>query len=554
MKIQRYNKHLRIGWISSLFCLFLGLAVSGCLDLRSATKNPQSEKESIFDARLTHPTNDGRPDEDVRSILKKYHADDSYKEIKILYPYNNSIFPPEIASPTFKWTVEGDLQTWLVMIDFGKRHKPLYILCDKTGWTPSREIWDLIKEFSKEDQARITILGVNPDSNYKVFFRGTVTISTSKDEVGAPIMFRRVPPSFEYASTFPESMEWCLGDISSYDEPPVIMSNLHVCASCHTFSGDGKVFGMDMDYKNNKGAYAFADVNESVTLTDQNFVNWNDFPRDDGLQSTGLFSRISPDGKHVVSTINEIHFLAKISDPYCSQLFYPIQGNIACYSKDDKKINLLATGAEGKEIVQTEPSWSPDGKYVLFSSATMTRDFYVELKGNTVFKSEDAGIDELNKQYPVQFNIYRVPFNNGMGGQAEPILGASNNGKSNYCARYSPDGRWIVFTQSITGLAVQPDSKLYLVPSTGGEAKLMNCNLSRLNSWHTWSPNSRWLAFVSKESSAYTELFLTHIDENGNDSPPILIGRFNKTNFAINVPEFADIPSGGIQQIILQGS
>ncbi|MBN1627362.1 MAG: PD40 domain-containing protein, partial [Deltaproteobacteria bacterium] len=169
------------------------------------------------------------------------------------------------------------------------------------------------------------------------------------------------------------------------------------------------------------------------------------------------------------------------------------------------------------------------------------------------FKSEE-GYDELNKKYPVQFNIYRIPFNNGKGGKAEPIPGASNNGKSNYCARYSPDGKWIVFTQSVTGLAVQPDSRLYIIPSAGGEARLMNCNLSRLNSWHTWSPNSRWLAFVSKENSAYTELFLTHIDENGNDSPPILVERFNKDNFAINVPEFIYIPAQSIKQIILHGN
>ncbi len=503
----------------------------------------------IFDERIN--TSGFPAESEVRSILKGYDFKQPCKEINILYPYNNSIFPPEIASPTFKWAGEGDIETWLVTVDFGRRHKPLYILCDKTGWTPPKEAWEVIKENSKQGRARVTILGMDRDSDYTVSCRGTVDISTSEDEVGAPIMFRRVPPSFEYASTFPESMEWCLGDISSYDEPNVIMSNLNVCASCHTFSGDGLSFGMDMDYKGNKGAYAFTGIQENVVLTDQDFVNWNDFPRDDGLQSTGLFSRVSPDGRYVVSTVNEIHFLAKISDPYCSQLFYPIQGNIAFYSKDDKKIRLLTTGT--KTTVQTEPSWSPDGKYVLFSSATMIRDLYAELKGNSVFKAQE-GIEELNKKYPVQFNVYRVPFNNGAGGQAEPLNGASNNGNSNYCARYSPDGRWIVFTRSVTGLAVQPDSKLYILPATGGKARLMDCNLNRLNSWHTWSPNSRWLAFVSKENSAYTELFLTHIDENGNGSPPILIERFNKDNFAINVPEFADIPAGAVKQITLQGS
>ena len=31
----------------------------------------------------------------------------------------------------------------------------------------------------------------------------------------------------------------------------------------------------------------------------------------------------------------------------------------------------------------------------------------------------------------IQYNLYRIPFNDGKGGQPEPILGASNNGMSN---------------------------------------------------------------------------------------------------------------------------
>lgn len=77
----------------------------------------------------------------------------------------------------------------------------------------------------------------------------------------------------------------------------------------------------------------------------------------------------------------------------------------------------------------------------------------------------------------------------------------------------------------------------------------MRCNLNSVNSWHTWSPNSRWLAFISKETSPYTQIYLTHIDPEGNDSPPVLLHRFNRPNFAVNVPEFVNIPSGGIQRI-----
>ena len=50
----------------------------------------------------------------------------------------------------------------------------------------------------------------------------------------------------------------------------------------------------------------------------------------------------------------------------------------------------------------------------------------------------------------------------------------------------------------------------------------------------------------------YTELYLTHIDEEGHDSVPIRVSRFNKPGYAINVPEFADIDAGGIRHIVMQ--
>ena len=67
----------------------------------------------------------------------------------------------------------------------------------------------------------------------------------------------------------------------------------------------------------------------------------------------------------------------------------------------------------------------------------------------------------------IQYDLYRVPFNEGRGGRAEPVAGASRNGKSNSFPRISPDGRWIVFVQARNGLLMRPDSQLYIVPAAG---------------------------------------------------------------------------------------
>jgi hypothetical protein len=65
---------------------------------------------------------------------------------------------------------------------------------------------------------------------------------------------------------------------------------------------------------------------------------------------------------------------------------------------------------------------------------------------------------------------------------------------------------------------MRPDSRLFIVPAAGGVAREMRCNTRLMNSWHSFSPNGRWLVFSSKSWSPYTRMFLTHLDKDGRDS------------------------------------
>ena len=149
----------------------------------------------------------------------------------------------------------------------------------------------------------------------------------------------------------------------------------------------------------------------------------------------------------------------------------------------------------------------------------------------------------------IRYDLYRIPFNDGRGGEAVPIAGASGNGMSNSFPKISPDGRWIVFVQARNGQLMRPDGKLYIVPAEGGEARLMRANTPLMNSWHSFSPNGRWLVFSSKSRSPYTQMFLTHVDEQGNDTPAILVENSTAANRAVNIPEFVNIPPDGLLKI-----
>ena len=65
----------------------------------------------------------------LNRILNKYNSEIQYEEIAITYPYDNAIFPPEIAAPTITWEdFNGDVHDWLLIISFTDSTNILYAL------------------------------------------------------------------------------------------------------------------------------------------------------------------------------------------------------------------------------------------------------------------------------------------------------------------------------------------------------------------------------------------------------------------------------------------
>jgi len=472
-------------------------------------------------------------------------------DLMITSPFNGAVFPPEISAPLFTWqdSTPG-AQYWMVVVELNT-HQAIYDVTNETQWTPPKKTWEIIKQDSISAPANVTIMGFTHIDAPEMLSNNNIQIFTSKDRVDALILFRQVPLPFMAGEKNFRKIKWRLGDISAYGRPPVVMRDIPVCASCHQVTGDGKKISMEMNFKSDSGAQFLTDVQENIGLSKKDFMTWSDFPKPAILPKTrGLFARTSPSGKFIVATVNEISYAAITNDPAFSQLFFPTYGILASYSLDKKTFQPL-NGADNTGYIQTNPSWSPDEKEIVFA-VSETKNHYHEDIAHIKTHFEDRGIEELNRKFPVQFDIWKIPFNKGEGGRARPLKGASNNGMSNYFPRFSPDGKWIVYTRSKTGIMLQPDSELYIVPAKGGVERRMQCNRARFNSWHSWSPNSKWLLFSSKVNSIYTEIFIAHIDENGNDSPPVCLSRFSDGSMAANLPEFVDRNAGKIKKIWIQ--
>jgi Flp pilus assembly protein TadD len=466
--------------------------------------------------------------------------------IEIKYPLDESLFPPEIVAPTFVWDdkTEG-VKQWTVLLRFDDTEEVLRFPTNEPRWRPSEADWAEIKQRSVERDAEVAIVGVGPDA--EAVSAASVRIRTSKDAVGDSIFYREVPLPFITAVQDPSRIRWRFGSIDSEDQPPIVLEDLPVCGNCHSFSNDGSVLGLDVDYGNDKGAYAILPVSEQMVLNDEKIITWNDYKAGDGEATFGLLSKVSPDGRYVISTVKDRAVFVATPDIWFSQLFFPIKGILVVYDTETGTFKPLP-GADDPEYVQSNPTWSPDGKWVVFAR---TKEYRKDSIANatSVLLSEKDVPEFVEDKQPFKFDLYRVPFNDGRGGKAEPIAGASHNGKSNYFAKFSPDGKWIVFCKAENYMLLMPDSELYIIPAEGGEARRLRANTPRMNSWHSWSSNGRWLVFSSKANTAYTQLFLTHIDEDGQSTPPVVLERFTGTDRAANIPEFVPLPADAIAKI-----
>jgi hypothetical protein len=498
---------------------------------------PDSKKEMPF-IFFRHSDFTSLSPEESLSWINSLSREPSSELIRITEPMSNTILPLDLASPVFVWEDAAQRSAWLITLQKDEEII-LRALLNTQWWIPEENIWERVKASAGPGSFELIIEGIGGWTGRDVLSRGRSSLNFSRDRVEARLMFMQKPLPFLEAKNHPEKTSLLVGHLDSYQPPELLLSNPPICANCHSYSRDGNFMALDTDYRGDKGAFVFTPLDENIKINNSLVFSWNTLaPREPAAYHMGLFAQVSPDGRFIAATVNETSVFAMMDDVYFSQLFFPATGQIGIFDTRTKAFTLLP-GADREDRVQTAPAWRPDGKALAFSSVPVNPELIQKVVDKVILKeSPKQTIHELNQKYPVQFDIYTLPFDQGKGGGAEPLTGASQNGYSNYFPRYSPDGRWIVFTQSPTGLVLQPGSRLVLVPAKGGEARPLSSNQAVMNSWHSWSPNSKWLVFTCKANSPYTELYLTHIDEKGDSSPALRLFRFSSKDLAAMVPEF----------------
>jgi hypothetical protein len=412
--------------------------------------------------------------------------------IRIDYPAEGTLFPPDSVAPTVLWTDEtGHVDRWNVVVRDDTGSDVLTTSVDAPRWRPSEDEWKRIKERSGERDAEVAVAGIDQTNPAKTLSSARVHLRTSKDPVGDALFYREGALRFSgRAGSVPDPVA-----LRTIDEEPARRSCSEPARlrELPLVRGQRQRPRLDVDYGNDKGAYAVMDVSKHMVMDDAKIMTWADYKREDGELTFGLLSRVSPTGRYVISTVKDRSVFVAIPDLMISQLFFPIKGILVVYDRE-KKTYAALPGADDPQYVQSNAVWSPDEKSIVFARTKAYRAERLEQQNSALVNEKDVPEFTVDKK-PFLYDLYRIPFNGGKGGTPEPLRGASGDGMSHYFPKYSPDGKWIIFCKAKSYMLLQPDSDLYIIPAEGGAARRLRYNTARMNSWHSWSSNSRWLVF-----------------------------------------------------------
>jgi dipeptidyl aminopeptidase/acylaminoacyl peptidase len=137
-----------------------------------------------------------------------------------------------------------------------------------------------------------------------------------------------------------------------------------------------------------------------------------------------------------------------------------------------KKMTQVTSG----DFDDESPAWSPDGKWIAFSSKRTMPD-------------PDRNYDR---------NIFVVPADNSDKG-ANPTQVTTNPG-SDARPAWSPDGKWIAYVTQLDPKLLEYSTKHVAVsPATGGDAKVLTKAFDRMASDPQFSPDGKSIYFIADD-------------------------------------------------------
>jgi hypothetical protein len=427
--------------------------------------------------------------------------------------YADVIIPPNIAPLNFVVHEPGVAFEVSIRADKGE---PLHLSSTSPQIRIPLDDWQDLLSNNRGHDLQYHVSAQQEDGSWQRFEPITQHVAT--DSIDGYLAYRLLKPLYnKYVNIgiYQRHLE-------SFDESSILENRNadQACLNCHTFARN-QPDPMVLQTRSKYGLTMLVARDGEVTTVDT---------RTAFNKSPAAYTSWHPNGRHIGFSVNKVSLFLHTDPTLETREVFDAGSDLAVYSTDD---NMLTTTAAISDPLRAEtwPEWSPDGRYLYFSSAPIL----------PIERFEEVRYDLMRISFDVDSNTW---------GQLETVLTAAETGLTVTQPKVSPDGRWLVFTMADHGNfpIFSATADLYVMDLQKGGYRRLEINSELADSWHAWSSNGRWLVFSSKRRDGlFARPYFSYVDATGRFHPPLLMPQQDPTFYesfvkTYNVPVFVTGP------------
>jgi hypothetical protein len=333
----------------------------------------------------------------------------------------------------------------------------------------------------------------------------TVTNYIAREEIDSWLAYRLLKPIFNYYTHLGIYQR----NLESFEQRLILGQDKYndSCLNCHTpLNRSPNTFAFDIRNESGKRPMMLVLSNQIIHVEKtMGYLAWH------------------PSGRLLTFSGNKLSLLFHTRGE--TREVYDANSDLAIYRVDSNTVDY-PPAISAPDRNETWPAWSPDGRYLYFSSASPQPPEKLRL---------------------IRYDLMRVAFDlqTGQWGQPELIISAAQTGRSVTQPKISPDGRFLLVTLCNNGgfPIFKPDSDLYVLDLTTHKLRQPEINSDQADTWHSWSSNSRWVVFSSKRlDGLLARPHFSYVDEHGEFHKPFILpqedpGFYGFCLDTFNVPE-----------------
>ncbi len=394
--------------------------------------------------------------------------------------YSDTVIPPNIAPLNFVVREAG--VGYLVTIHAGTG-KGIEVFSDTGRIQIPLRPWKELLRCNRSGNLLWDIYVKGDDGQWRRYEPMSVTIA--EEDIDSHLAYRVIRPIYNFWTHVGVYQR----DLTTYDESPILRGETfdNGCVNCHSFprnDPDSMFIGVRSKHG---GATILAREGRAVKIGRKfGYTTWH------------------PSGRSAVFSINKVVQFFHTAGPEVREVA-DLDAALAQYDCDSQAVTVLS-GLARKDRLETYPAWSHDGKRLYFCSAPI------------LWRDRDAVPPDRHDE--VKYDLLCATYDVGSGawGTPDTVLSSEETGLSIMQPRPSPDGRFLLFCMCNYGCfpVHQRSSDLYLMDLATRKYRKLSINSDLSESWHSWSSNSRWIAFNSKRQGGFlTRTYFSYVDTSG---------------------------------------